>query len=264
MTKELSVIGRRLPLKDAEDKVAGRVQYAVDFSVARMLHAKVLRSPYPHARIVNIDTSIAEMLPGVEAIITHKDVPKEEWMDQGGSYKGRVLNEIVRFVGDEVAAVAAITKPIAEEALKLIKVEYEQLPHVFDVEEAMKPDSPQVIPDGNVRRPTYFEWGDIEKGFEESDVVLSVLLIERETENVTDSVSTSLVAPTATALPPTWPGIPGEPGTTGFDWSSLLMMMFPIMMLGVVASSVRPSKEKEEVALPAREERKLLPPGREE
>jgi len=98
----------------------------------------------------------------------------------------------------------------------------------------------------------------------ESDVVLSVLLVERETEQIADSVSTSLVAPTVSALPPTWPGAPGATGTTGFDWSSMLTMMFPIMMLGVVASAMKPAKETEEVLPPAREERKLLPPGRKE
>ena len=97
---------------------------------------------------------------------------------------------------------------------------------------------------------------------DDSDVILSVILIERETEQVTDSVSTSLVAPAVSTLPPTWPGIPGDLGEIGFDLSSLLGMMFPIMMLGVVASTLRPGKEKEEVIPPATEERKLLPPGR--
>ena len=97
--------------------------------------------------------------------------------------------------------------------------------------------------------------------FDESDVDLTVLLIERETEALTDSVSTRLVAPTtAGALPPAWPGVPGV--TEGFDWSSMLMMMFPIMMLGMVAPALKP--EKEEVAPPVREERRLLPPGRQE
>jgi len=99
--------------------------------------------------------------------------------------------------------------------------------------------------------------------FEESDVILSVVLVERETEEVADSVSTSLVAPTVAALPPTWPGTPGATGATGFDWSLLLGMVFPIMMLGIVASAVRPPAEEEEAALPAGEERKLLPAGRE-
>jgi len=97
---------------------------------------------------------------------------------------------------------------------------------------------------------------------DDSDVVLSVLLVERETEEVADSVSTSLVAPTVSALPPTWPGAPGATGTTGFDWSSMLTMMVPIMMLGVVASAMKPVEEKEKALPPAREERKLLPPGR--
>jgi len=98
--------------------------------------------------------------------------------------------------------------------------------------------------------------------FDESDVVLSVLLVERETEEIADSVSTSLVAPAVSTLPPTWPGAPGAT-ETGFDWNSMLTMMAPIMMLGVVASAVKPTKEKEEVLTTAGEERKLLlPPGR--
>ena len=96
---------------------------------------------------------------------------------------------------------------------------------------------------------------------DETDVVLSVLLVERETEEVADSVFTSLVAPSVSALPPTWPGLPDTSGATTFDWRSIMTMMFPIMMLGVVASAVKPAEEKEEV-LAAIEERKLLPPGR--
>ncbi len=96
---------------------------------------------------------------------------------------------------------------------------------------------------------------------DETDAVLSVLLVERETEEVADSVFTSLVAPAVSALPPTWPGSPDTSGTTTFDWSSIMTMMFPVMMLGVVASAVKPTAEKEEVAV-ATEERKLLPPGR--
>ena len=97
---------------------------------------------------------------------------------------------------------------------------------------------------------------------DESDAILSVVLIERETEQIADSVSTSLVAPAVSTLPPTWPGAPGTPETTAFDWSSILTMMFPIMMLGVVASVVKPAKEKEEMIPTVVEERKLLPPGR--
>ena len=99
--------------------------------------------------------------------------------------------------------------------------------------------------------------------FDETEVDLIVLLIERETEQVADSVSTRLVSPAAAALPPTWPGTPGAPGA-GFDWSSLLSMMFPVMMLGMMVPIFKPREEKKEVAPPVGEERKLLPPGREE
>jgi len=97
---------------------------------------------------------------------------------------------------------------------------------------------------------------------DDSDVILSVILVERETEQIADSVSTSLVAPAVSTLPPTWPGSPETPGTTTFDWSSVLTMIFPVMMLGVVASAVKPAKEKGEMIPAAIEERKLLPSGR--
>ena len=99
---------------------------------------------------------------------------------------------------------------------------------------------------------------------DETDVILSVVLVERETEQIADSVFTSLVAPAVSTLPPTWPGSPDTAGTTAFDWSSILTMMFPIMMLGVVSSVVKPAKKKEEMIPVAAEERKLLPQGREE
>jgi len=174
VAEELSVVGKRLPLKEAYEKVTGRLRYPIDVSLTGMLHAKVLRSPYAHARIVNIDTSKAESLPGVEAIITHRDAPQEELLEVGGSFLGRVLDARVRFYGDEVAAVAAKDKRVAEEALNLIEVQYEELPHVFDIEQATTPDAPLVLPRGNVQEPTVFEWGDIENGFAEADLVVEL------------------------------------------------------------------------------------------
>ena len=102
--------------------------------------------------------------------------------------------------------------------------------------------------------------------FDESDSELAILLIERETEEVADSVVTLLVSPSgAGALPPSWPGVPGAPGSSGADWSSLLFMMVPVMMLGTVVAAARPAKDKKK-AVPAAttEERKLLPEGRQE
>ena len=99
--------------------------------------------------------------------------------------------------------------------------------------------------------------------FDESDVDLTVLLIERETQQVTDSVSTRLVAPAAAALPPAWPGAPGAPAA-GLDWGSMLMLMFPLVIVGMVTPALRPEGREREEAAPPEEERRLLPPGREE
>ncbi len=172
MIEELSVVGRRLPLKDAYEKVTGSLKFSIDVSLPGMLYAKILRSPYAHARIVRLDTTRAKSLPGVEAVVTYKDVPEEEWVESSFNYRGRVLDERVRFAGDEVAAVAAKDKCVAEEALNLIEVGYEELPHVFDVEKAMDPEAPKVSPAGNVRPPSVVEWGNVEKGFEEAQLIV--------------------------------------------------------------------------------------------
>jgi len=171
MAEELSVVGKRVPLQDAYEKVTGSLKFAVDFDLSGMLVAKVLRSPHPHARIVNIDTSKAEALPGVAAVITHKDVPEKEWQEAALNYRGRVLDEKVRFVGDEVAAVAAVDAYVAEEALNLIEIEWEELPSVFAIMEAMKPDAPQINSWGNVRSSVLAS-GDIVQGFKEADLVV--------------------------------------------------------------------------------------------
>ena len=173
-------IGKATPRKDARAIVTGRAQYIDDVKLPGMLYGKVLRSPYPHARIKNIDTSKAEACPGVKAVLTYKNVPG--WMG-GVPYHRPVLDSTVRFVGDAVALVAAETGGSAEEALDLIEVEYEQLPAVYDMEEAIKPDAPQLhekIP-GNVFPRGFHSigekalqeivMGDVDKGFQEADFI---------------------------------------------------------------------------------------------
>jgi CO/xanthine dehydrogenase Mo-binding subunit len=183
MTKEeLKFVGKSIPPMELLEKVTGRYLYVGDMPAE--LHAKILRSPYPHARIKSIDTSKVERLEGVEAVLTHKDVPRRELprRDQRCCY---ILEDHLRFVGDEVAAVAAKTRAIAEEALDLFEVEYEVLPAVFDPEEAARPDAPKLYPGGNVfgpqfgmmvekniNEPIVLEWGDIGEGFREADVVI--------------------------------------------------------------------------------------------
>jgi CO/xanthine dehydrogenase Mo-binding subunit len=148
-----------------------------------MLYGKVLRSQHPSAKILSIDTSKAERLRGVKIVLTAKDVPQNESMTRfgqthtmGGGFEGlyRVLaDKKVHFMGEAVALVAAETEEIAERALKLIKVEYQPLPGVFDPIEAMKPDAPQVE-EGKSNIITHFEVlkGDVEKGFSEADVIV--------------------------------------------------------------------------------------------
>src|SRR6187401_2949393 len=134
-----SLIGAPVGRIEGPSKVTGAIHYAGDIDLPGMLWGRILRSPYPHARITRVDASKAWTVPGVRAVVTGADNP--------GLLAGKILRDMpvlcwdrVRYVGDRVAAVAAETAAAAEEALSLIEVDYEQLPAVFDVEEAMKPD----------------------------------------------------------------------------------------------------------------------------
>jgi xanthine dehydrogenase molybdenum-binding subunit len=153
--EEFINIGKRIPKADAEEKVTGKAIYIHDLKASGMLHGKILYSPHPHAKILNIDTSKAEKLPGVKAVLTGYNIPVVKF----GFYKDNVplKPNKVRSLRDEVAAVAASDPDIAEEALGLIKVEYEILPAVFDPEEAMKEGSPLVHEEhvgGKEKKPT--------------------------------------------------------------------------------------------------------------
>jgi len=173
---DFSIVGKRYPRIDAQDKVRGRTPYLDDLKFPGMLYGKVLRSPYPHARILRIDTSRAEKLLGVRAVATVEDTPKNKF----GSYRSGVRDELifaldkVRYVGDEVAAVAAIDQEIAREALGLIQVDYEELPAVFSMDEAMRSDAPRIHEeaDRNIASHTITVRGNPEQGFEEADLVL--------------------------------------------------------------------------------------------
>lgn len=169
---ELAVVGKPQPRVEAAEIVSGRAKYTHDINLPGMLYAKTLRSPYAHARIVRIDTSRAEALPGVKAVLTHKDLPDMPWPFQGPNAK--LLDTTLRYVGDEVAVVAAVDEPTAEDALRLIEVEYEELPFVLDPEKALEADAPKVWPEGNVLRgkPNVYERGNIEQGLAEADVVV--------------------------------------------------------------------------------------------
>lgn len=179
MREESLVVGKRLPKADALDKATGAACYVGDIRLPGMLHAGILRSPHAHARVLHVDATRARNLCGVKALLTVQDVPRVLHAGQPEPRAGScardqyILDEVVRFVGDGVAAVAAVDRETLEEALELIQVDYEPLPAVFDAEEAMEPGAPAIHgTDRNLVMPPFIvEFGDLERGFAEADYV---------------------------------------------------------------------------------------------
>jgi CO/xanthine dehydrogenase Mo-binding subunit len=186
----LSVVGKSVLRRDARTKVLGREEFCIDLKLPGMLHAKVLGSPYPHAKILTIDTSAADKLRGVRCVVTDKDAPQK--LTGTGTVRDMPLlaRGVVRYIGEPVAAVAAATIEAAEEALERIQVEYEELPALFDVETAAETIPPVIIhPDfSNYRKSTPRERlcperpnvcahvkiykGDVDCGFKESELIV--------------------------------------------------------------------------------------------
>jgi CO/xanthine dehydrogenase Mo-binding subunit len=206
-------VGTRPIRPDGVPKVTGRAMYGADMAMPGTLYGKILRSPHAHARIRSIDTSKAEALPGVKAVITAKDFPEQKFEYIGPERvavnfwhvtRNVMAREKALYEGHAVAAVAAINREVAEEAAELIKVDYEVLPHVIDVDEAMRADAPLLFEDmitrgiepaptkpSNISKRLEFSIGDIEKGFAEADVVV-------EKEFKTAAVHQGYIEPHAT------------------------------------------------------------------
>jgi xanthine dehydrogenase YagR molybdenum-binding subunit len=164
----LQVVGQPHPRVEGKAKVTGSATYAYDVRLPGQLFTCVLRSPHPHARIQSIDTSKAEALPGVLAVISSENVARIRWFEDTV-----LFDRTVRYIGDEVAAVAAINEDIAEDALRLIDVAYEPLPFVTDLEAALGPDAPKVHEDGNIAGKTQtYQRGDVERGLRDADVTV--------------------------------------------------------------------------------------------
>jgi len=169
-----SAIGSRVPALDGVAKVTGAAKFTNDLSLPGMLVGKILRSPHPHARILSVDTTQASRVAGVRAVVSGKDTlgikygTIDPFMDELG-----LAVDKVRYIGDEVAAVAAVDEDTALEALKLIRVEYELLPAVFSPEESMQPGAPRLHDhvENNISGRILIPAGDVEKGFRESDHV---------------------------------------------------------------------------------------------
>jgi putative selenate reductase molybdopterin-binding subunit len=188
MVDELKYVGRAVKKVDARKLATGRAAFADDVKMRGMLHARLLYSPYAHARIREIDTSQAERVPGVRAVLTYKNVPRVIFSSAGENYPEPppydqvMFDSKVRFVGDRVAAVAADSLEAAESALALIRVEYEQLDPVFDVEFACQPGAPVIHDESdatgiydarrNVAAHLDLLAGDPEQGFRNADLVM--------------------------------------------------------------------------------------------
>src|SRR6195256_7060021 len=170
---EFSVIGKRVALVDSAGKTTGQGKYTDDLSVPGMLTGKILHSPYPHARIKSIDASKAEAVDGVICVVTGPDAPNKYGILPVGHDETALAVEKVRYVGDNVACVVATSESIAERALELIEVEYEQLPAWFDPEDSMKAEKEWIHPQrpNNIEKDYHHSFGDPDKGFAEADVV---------------------------------------------------------------------------------------------
>ncbi|NIW50204.1 MAG: xanthine dehydrogenase, partial [Gammaproteobacteria bacterium] len=186
-TGEYQQVGKPAPKVDAVKLAQGKPAFTGDYEIRGLLHAKVLRSPYAHALIKNIDTTKAEKLPGVAAVLTHKDVPRVAYSTAGqsdpipGPLDCFSLDKKVRFVGDRVAFVAAETPEIAEKAIQLIEVDYEVIEPVLDMGQAMKPNAPVIHdepdyvnfadsdPTKNLAAEIRIDIGDVETGFQDAD-----------------------------------------------------------------------------------------------
>jgi 4-hydroxybenzoyl-CoA reductase subunit alpha len=177
-----SIIGHPIAMIDAAGKTTGAGKYTDDLSVPGMLIGKILHSPHPHARIKRIDSTRAEQFEGVVAVITGKDAPNPYGILPVGHDEHALALDKVRYVGDNVACVAAIDEATAEKALELIDVEYEILPAYFDPEESMKAER-DLIHDNkprNIEKDYHHAFGDPDKGFADADHIAEARFIANE------------------------------------------------------------------------------------
>jgi xanthine dehydrogenase YagR molybdenum-binding subunit len=167
--REFSVVGKATPRLDGSNKVTGRAKYTYDINLPHMLWLKILRSPYPHARVQSISTRRARALPGVRLVLTPQNIPDIPFHNQ----QSKLLDTTMRHVGDEVAVVVADTEAIANEAVNLIDVDYEELPSVLDAEQAMEDSAPVIHGNSNIHddKPSVYERGDVAAGLAEADFV---------------------------------------------------------------------------------------------
>jgi 4-hydroxybenzoyl-CoA reductase subunit alpha len=196
MTNDFSIIGKPVAMVDAAEKTTGSGKYADDLSLPGMLVGKILHSPYPHARIRRIDTSQAEKLDGVAAVAIGEDAPNPYGILPVGHDEHALAIDKVRYVGDNVACVAAIDEATAEKALQLISVDYEVLPAYFDPEESMRAQA-DLIHDNkpqNLEKDYHHVFGDPGKGFAEADQIAEARFIANEVTHAAMEPHSTLAA----------------------------------------------------------------------
>src|SRR5437868_8242454 len=182
MPNDFSIIGKPIAMRDTAGKNTGAGKYTDDLCLPGMLVGKILHSPYPHARIKRIDTSRAEKLDGVVAVVTGKDAPTPYGILPVGHDEHALALDKVRYVGDNLACVAAVSEDIAEKALELIDVEYEVLPAYFDPEESMKAET-DLIHDNkahNIEKDYHHVFGDPDKALAEAHCTAEARFIANE------------------------------------------------------------------------------------
>ncbi len=166
------VIGQSVTRNDAWAKASGQLLYGDDLYAPGMLHARALRSPYPHAEVLGVDVTAAAQVPGVVAVLTAKDVPGQNAFGLINADQPVLAGDRVRYVGDPVAVVYAETPVAAEDALARIQVRYRELEVVTTPQRALEPDAPKLHPDGNILTENHVRKGDVEQGFREADVIV--------------------------------------------------------------------------------------------
>ena len=178
--RDFNIINTPVHNIDGIAKVTGKAEYTFDIKLPYMLYGKILRSPYPHARILKIDASKAKGLIGVKEVVTGKDtlgVKQGIWRRFKELCDEEILTrEKVRYIGEPVAVVAAVDEDTAEEALDLIEVDYEPLPAVFEPLDAIKEGAPQLHghAERNINVTRHIEWGDVDAGFDQADMFVRI------------------------------------------------------------------------------------------
>ncbi len=172
MKKEFSVIGKSVVKKDAVEKALGHSQFAADLKMPGTVHAGVFRSSIVHGYIKKLDIAKAQAIPGVLAVLTHKDVPGRNRIGIVFKDEPVLVDEKIRRFGDAIAIVAAETEDLVKEALEAIEVEYEEIPGVFSVEEAAKEDAPKIHGESNIHLQRHLEHGNVDEAFKECDIII--------------------------------------------------------------------------------------------